>query len=70
MHAIEFSGIELELLKTMLTKEIEETRVEMHHARNMDYRHFLSEREGALKACSRRSAWGGMDESGAGAVAK
>jgi len=59
MHAIEFSGIELELLATMLTKEIEETRVEVHHSRNMDYKHFLSEREGALKSMLAKISKGG-----------
>ena len=50
MPAIEFSGDEFELLATLLTKEIEETRVEVHHARNMEYKRFLSGREGSLKS--------------------
>lgn len=50
MHGIELSDEERELLLTLMKKEIEETRVELHHTKNMEFRQFLREREELLKA--------------------
>lgn len=50
MSNIEFSEAEHELLVTMVTKEIEETRVEHHHAKVYEYKQYLKEREEILKA--------------------
>jgi hypothetical protein len=36
---------EAELLKLLLEKDLGETRVEIHHARNMEYKAHLQERE-------------------------
>jgi hypothetical protein len=49
MHRIELTEDEFELLVTLLKKETEETRVELHHTKNMDYRQYLREREDLLK---------------------
>jgi hypothetical protein len=49
MHHIELSENEFELLVTLLKKEVEETRVELHHTKNMEFRQFLKEREDLLK---------------------
>lgn len=46
---LEISEPELDLLQVLLVKELEETRVEIHHARNMDYKIGLEEREGLLR---------------------
>lgn len=40
---------ETQLLKLLLVKELEETRVEMHHARNIDFKVGLEQREGLLR---------------------
>jgi hypothetical protein len=40
---------EAELLTLLLVKELEETRVEVHHARNMDFKLGLESRESALR---------------------
>lgn len=50
MHRIELSDSELEVLETLLKKEVEETRVELHHTKNMEFRQFLQEREDLLKS--------------------
>jgi hypothetical protein len=49
MRRIELSDGEFEILATLLKKEIEETRVELHHTQRAEYRQFLREREQALK---------------------
>ncbi len=49
MHRIEFTENEFELLVTLLKKEIEETRVELHHTKNMEFKQFIKEREDLLK---------------------
>jgi hypothetical protein len=46
----EFSNQESELLKFLLLKEIEETRVEIHHAKNMDFKANLTSRLETLHA--------------------
>ena len=53
---LEIKDTEAELLRLLLLKELEETRVEMRHARNMDYKAGLEEREGILKAMLDRFA--------------
>ena len=40
---------EADLLKLLLVKELEETRVEVHHARNMEFKLGLEEREDMLR---------------------
>lgn len=49
MHRIELTDGEFEILSTLLRKEIEETRVELHHTKHTEFREFLREREDALK---------------------
>ncbi len=49
MHRIELTDGEFEILSTLLRKEIEETRLELHHTKHADFREFLREREDALK---------------------
>ncbi len=49
MHRIELTENEFELLMTLLKKEIEETCVELHHTKNMEFRQFLRDREDLLK---------------------
>lgn len=50
MRKIELSEAEYEILLTMVTKEIEETRVEIHHTKSSEYKQFLKEREDILKS--------------------
>lgn len=47
---LELAEPELDLLRMLLLKELEETRVEMHHARNIDFKAGLEAREGHLRA--------------------
>ena len=49
MHRIELSENEFELLVTLLKKEAEETRVELHHTKNMEFKQYLRDREDLLK---------------------
>ena len=42
---LELSEREAELVELLLTKELEETRVEVHHARNMEFKEELRDRE-------------------------
>ncbi len=49
MFNISLSTAEQELLLTMVSKEIEETRVECHHTKNNDYKEYLRGRESMLK---------------------
>ena len=46
---LELADQETELLRLLLVKELEETRVELHHARNLDFKLGLEEREGELR---------------------
>ena len=46
---LELMDQDAELLKMLLVKELEETRVEVHHARNMDFKAGLEAREGMLR---------------------
>ncbi|HWQ10664.1 MAG TPA: hypothetical protein VN436_16195 [Holophaga sp.] len=39
---------EADLLKLLLLKDVEETRVEIHHAKNIDYKTHLQDREKVL----------------------
>jgi hypothetical protein len=39
---------EVDLVKMLLAKDIEETRVEVHHAKNIDYKTHLQAREKVL----------------------
>lgn len=41
---------ETELLRLLLEKDIEETRVEVHHAKNIDYKAQLQSREKVLQS--------------------
>jgi hypothetical protein len=51
---LELQDPESELLHLMLIKELEETRVEMRHARNMDYKADLAKRESLLRGLIER----------------
>jgi len=42
---LELNDQEAELLELLLVKEIEETRVEIHHAKNIDFKANLTSRE-------------------------
>ena len=46
---VELLDQEAELLRLLLTKELEETRVEVHHARNMEYKAGLVAREELIR---------------------
>lgn len=46
---VELLDQEAELLRLLLTKELEETRLEERHARNMDFKAGLAAREGAIR---------------------
>jgi len=45
---LEMNPEEVDLVKMLLTKDIEETRVEIHHAKNIDYKTHLQAREKVL----------------------
>ncbi|HNY13417.1 MAG TPA: hypothetical protein PKK26_17645 [Candidatus Wallbacteria bacterium] len=49
MYSMQLSTAEQELLFTMVSKELEETRVECHHTKNNDYKEYLRNRESILK---------------------
>jgi len=51
---MELAEQEVDLLKLLLVKELEETRVEVHHARNMDFKLGLEAREANLKSLLNR----------------
>ncbi|WP_306601985.1 hypothetical protein [Geothrix sp. 21YS21S-2] len=51
---MELAEQEADLLKLLLVKELEETRVEVHHARNMDFKLGLEAREANLKSLLNR----------------
>ncbi len=42
---LELNPIEAGLVELLLTKELEDTRVEVHHARNMEYKQELQGRQ-------------------------
>ena len=46
---LELNEQELELLKLLLIKELEETRVEFRHAKNIDFKGGLGNREHVLR---------------------
>jgi hypothetical protein len=46
---VELKPEEAQLLKLLLEKDLGETRVEVHHARNMEYKSHLQEREKLLQ---------------------
>lgn len=45
---LEMNPEEVDLVKMLLAKDIEETRVEVHHAKNIDYKTHLQAREKVL----------------------
>ena len=51
---IELTGEQSQFLTTVLTKEFEETRVEIHHARNYEYKLILKEREKLIRDLLKR----------------
>jgi hypothetical protein len=50
MHEIELSEAECKVMAAMITKEIEETRVELHHTKDMEFKQYLREQEDILKS--------------------
>lgn len=46
---LEINDQEMKLLKLLLIKELEETRVEIHHAKNIEFKTGLGEREHTLR---------------------
>jgi len=56
---LELMDQETELLKLLLVKELEETRVEIRHAKNIEFKRGLGERESIL-----RHLIGGLEASG------
>ncbi len=48
MH-VELLDPEAELLAMLLVKELEETRVEIHHAKNLDFKEGLEQRAATLR---------------------
>lgn len=45
MLRLELNGAEAHLVELLLVKELEETRVEVHHARNLAFKSELQDRE-------------------------
>jgi hypothetical protein len=52
--AVELRAEEAELLKTLLLAELEAKRVELHHARNIDYKAELQKQEKVIQAILQR----------------
>jgi len=50
----ELSPQEMEFLRMLLAKELEETRVEVHHAKNIEFKGQLQAREKLLQALLER----------------
>ena len=46
---LELANPEVDLLRLLLVKELEETRVEERHARNIDFKAGLEAREGQIR---------------------
>jgi len=46
---LELNDQETELLKLLMVKELEETRVEIHHAKNIEFKTGLGNREKLLR---------------------
>jgi len=46
---LELGNQEVDLLRLLLVKELEETRVEVRHARNIDFKAGLEAREGQIR---------------------
>ncbi len=51
---VELKPDEAEVLRTMLQAEVEVKRVELHHARNIDYKAELQKQEKVLQEILRR----------------
>lgn len=51
---IELSNDEMELIQTMLEKEIEEVRVEIHHTDKFEFKAELKQRERLIQSLSKR----------------
>jgi hypothetical protein len=51
---VELMEPEVRFLQMLLVKELEETRVEIHHARNMDYKMALEDREALIRTLMNR----------------
>jgi len=51
---VELTPEQAELLKTLLQAELEAKRVEMHHARNIDYKTELQAQEKLIQEIARR----------------
>jgi len=51
---VELLDQEADLLRLLLVKELEETRVEERHARNMDFKAGLAARENAIRVLLER----------------
>ncbi|MEZ7891557.1 MAG: hypothetical protein QMC67_07405 [Candidatus Wallbacteria bacterium] len=49
MIDIKLSDSEKELMAHLIAKELEETRLEIHHTKNNDFKEYLKERENDLK---------------------
>ena len=51
---VELSAEEAELLRTLLLAEIEAKRVELHHARNIDYKAELQKQQKLIQDIAKR----------------
>ncbi|HNX31962.1 MAG TPA: hypothetical protein PKM35_10155 [Holophaga sp.] len=51
---LELTSEEAALARMLLEKDIEETRVEVHHAKNIDYKSHLQAREKVLQSLIER----------------
>jgi hypothetical protein len=47
---LEVTGNELEMLATLLSKELEDARTAIHHSKNHEYKELLKDRERQLLA--------------------
>jgi hypothetical protein len=51
---VELTAEEAELLRTLLLAEIEAKRVELHHARNIDYKAELQKQQKVIQDIAKR----------------
>jgi hypothetical protein len=55
---VEFTNQDLKLLKIMLNKELADTRVEIRHTDNIDYKDSLKDRESEVSSLLKRISAG------------
>jgi len=51
---LELSAQEAELLKSLLSKDLDDAKVEMHHTKNIEFKSVLQERERLVQSLAAR----------------